>query len=278
MNMIDPIQVIAVTGGKGGVGKTTVSANLAASMSRQGHSVMLMDADLGLANVDVLMGLHPKYNLSHVLEGQCSLEDVIIEGPDDILIVPAASGIQKMSDLSEMQHAELIRAFSDLNYDIDTLIIDTAAGISDGVTSFCKAAQEVLVVICDQPASLTDCYGLIKILNRDHGVDRFRVLSNMVGSEQEGIDLYQRLLSVTDRFLDIEIQYAGHIPNDQMMRRAAQKQTLISSAYPTSRAAQAYERLAHQVGQWLVPDQPSGRLEFFFERLVGQPVMEEALA
>ncbi|MGV6859160.1 MAG: MinD/ParA family ATP-binding protein [bacterium] len=278
MNMIDPIQVIAVTGGKGGVGKTTVSANLAASMSRQGHSVMLMDADLGLANVDVLMGLHPKHNLSHVLDGECQLEDVVMEGPEDVLVVPAASGVQKMSDLNEVQHAELIRAFSELDHDIDTLIVDTAAGIGDSVTRFCTAAQEVLVVICDQPASLTDCYGLIKVLNRDHGVNRFRVLSNMVDSGQEGIDLYRRLLSVTDRFLDIEIQYAGCIPNDPMMRRATQKQSLISSAYPRAKASQAYEKLAQQVGQWLIPDQPSGKLEFFFERLVGQPEMEEALA
>ncbi len=278
MNMIDPIQVIAVTGGKGGVGKTTVSANLAVNMAKQGHSVMLMDADLGLANVDVLMGLHPKYNLSHVLEGKCTLDDVVLTGPDNLLIVPAASGMQKMSDLNETQHAALIRAFSELSYDIDTLIIDTAAGISDGVTSFCKAAQEVLVVICDQPASLTDCYGLIKVLNRDHGLNRFHVLSNMVNSDQEGSDLYQRLLNVTDRFLDIDIQYAGYIPNDPMMRRAAQKQALISNAYPSSKASLAYGHLAQKVNSWLITDQPTGRLEFFFERLVGRPAFEEVTA
>lgn len=278
MSNMNPIQVIAVTGGKGGVGKTTVSANLAASMAKRGHKVMLLDADLGLANVDVLMGLHPKYNLSHVLDGEKTLEEIIIEGPENILIVPASSGIQKMSSLNEAEHAGLIQAFSNLDRDIDTLIIDTAAGISDGVTSFCMAAQEVLVVLCDQPASFTDCYGLIKVLNQRHGVQNFRVLSNMVGSAEEGHELFEHLLSVTDRFLTINIQYAGHIPLDNMMRRASQSQKLISLSYPTSKAADAYRTLAVNVENWLLPDQPSGRLEFFIERLVGRQTMTGAPA
>lgn len=278
MSNTNPIQVIAVTGGKGGVGKTTVSANLAVSMAQRGHNVMLLDADLGLANVDVLMGLHPKYNLSHVLEGEKTLEEIIIDGPENVAIVPASSGVQKMSSLSEAEHAGLIRAFSELRRDIDTLIIDTAAGISDGVTSFCTAAQEVLVVLCDQPASFTDCYGLIKILNQRHGVENFRVLSNMVGSAEEGLELFEHLVSVTDRFLDINIQYAGFVPQDNMMRRASQSQKLISLSYPTSKAAEAYRTLAAGVENWLLPGQPSGRLEFFIERLVGQQEMTGAPA
>jgi len=177
-----PVQVIAVTGGKGGVGKTNVSVNLALALADLGRRVMLMDADLGLANVDVLLGLSAKRTLEDVISGECELRDVLLQGPGGIRIVPAASGIQSMVQLSPMQHAGLIQAFSDISDNLDVLIIDTAAGIGDGVVSFVRAAQEVLVVVCDEPTSITDAYALIKLLNRDHGMNRFRVLANMATS------------------------------------------------------------------------------------------------
>ncbi|MFV2058815.1 MAG: AAA family ATPase, partial [Thiohalomonadales bacterium] len=152
MNEGPAVRVIAVTSGKGGVGKTSISVNLATSFASGGKNVMLMDADLGLANVDIMLGLYPQYNLSHVISGECSLDEAIMSGPKGLQIIPASSGLKHMSELQPVQHAGLIRAFSTLQAQVDVLIVDTAAGIADSVVSFAKAAQEVIVVVCDEPA------------------------------------------------------------------------------------------------------------------------------
>jgi len=149
-----PVQVIAVTGGKGGVGKTNVSVNLSLALAELGRRVMLLDADLGLANVDVLLGLTPKRTLADVIEGRCELRDVMLQGPGGVRIVPAASGTQSMVHLAPAQHAGLIQAFSEVGDNLDVLVIDTAAGIGDSVVSFVRAAQEVLLVVCDEPTSI----------------------------------------------------------------------------------------------------------------------------
>ena len=190
-----PVQVIAVTGGKGGVGKTNVSVNLALALADLGRRVMLMDADLGLANIDVLLGLSAKKTLADVITGECDLRDVLIQGPGGIRIVPAASGAQMMVQLSAAQHAGLIQAFSDISDNLDVLVVDTAAGIGDSVVSFVRAAQEVIVVVCDEPTSITSAYALIKLLNRDFGMNRFRILANMTHSPQEGRNLFAKLTS-----------------------------------------------------------------------------------
>ena len=201
-----PVRVIAVTSGKGGVGKTNVSVNLAVALADSGREVMLMDADLGLANVDVLLGLHPAYDLSHVIKGERTLEEVIVPGPSGLKIVPATSGTKHMAELSPAEHAGVIRAFSELNQDLDVLVVDTAAGISDSVTSFTRASQEIVVVVCDEPASITDAYALIKLLSREYGLERFRVLSNMTRSAQEGRDLFNKISRVTHRYLDVTLE------------------------------------------------------------------------
>jgi flagellar biosynthesis protein FlhG len=263
-----PVQVIAVTGGKGGVGKTNISVNLALSMVGEGKEVMLMDADLGLANVDVLLGLKPAYNLSHVVSGQHTLEEVLVEGPGGLKIIPAASGIQMMSELSAAEHAGVIRAFSDLSFALDALVVDTAAGISDSVVSFSRAAQEVVVVVCDEPASLTDAYALIKVLNQDHGVRRFHVLSNMSHSAQEGREMFAKLAGVADRFLDVTLNYMGTVPYDEYLIKAVKKQRPVVDAYPRSRSAMAFKNLAQKADKWPKPSMAAGHLEFFVERLI----------
>ncbi|HLV19146.1 MAG TPA: flagellar synthesis regulator FleN [Pseudomonas sp.] len=271
MGSLHPVQVIAVTGGKGGVGKTSVAVNLSLALADLGRRVMLLDADLGLANVDVMLGLAPKRNLADVIEGECELRDVIIPGPGGIRIVPASSGAASMVRLSTQQHAGLIQAFSDISDSIDVLIIDTAAGIGDGVTSFVRAAQEVLLVVTDEPTSITDAYALIKLLNRDYGLSRFRVLANMTQSPEEGRNLYAKLTKVTERFLDVALQYVGAIPADELVRKAVQKQRAVYEAYPRSRCAQAYRAIAQKVDSWPLPANPRGHLEFFVERLVNRP-------
>jgi flagellar biosynthesis protein FlhG len=278
----NPVRVIAVTSGKGGVGKTNVSVNLAVAFAALGREVMLLDADLGLANVDVLLGLSPRYNLSHVLAGQCGLEDILVDGPGGIRIVPAASGIQRMAGLTAAEHAGLIHAFATLPGPLDVLIVDTAAGISDSVIRFTCASQEVIVVVCDEPASLTDAYALIKVLSRDHARGRFRILANMARNEAEGRDLYTRLVRVTDRFLDVTLDYAGTVPYDEYLKRAVQRQRAVVEAYPASRAATAFKKLAQLADKWPVAEQPAGHLQFFWERMVtggsGPPSAEAAAA
>lgn len=263
-----PVQVIAVTGGKGGIGKTNVSVNLSLALAEMGRRVVLLDADLGLANVDVLLGLKHKATLADVLEGKCDLRDVLVTGPGGVRIVPAASGAANMVSLNHQQHAGLIQAFSEIGDNIDVLIVDTAAGIGDSVVSFVRAAQEVLVVVCDEPTSITDAYALIKLLNRDYGMTRFRVLANMVGTPQEGRMVFAKLAKVTDRFLDVALQYVGAIPFDEAVRKSVQKQRAVFEAFPRSKASLAIRAIAQKVDAWPLPANPRGHLEFFVERLV----------
>jgi ATPases involved in chromosome partitioning len=269
MNRPRPVRVLAVASGKGGVGKTNVSVNLAVALAHMGRKVLVFDADLGLANVDVMLGLHPQYNLSHVLSGERSLEEILVEGPAGVRIIPASSGIQRMAELSPAEHAGMIRAFSELSSDVDVLLVDTAAGISDSVVSFSKAAQEVIVVVCDEPASITDAYALIKLLNKEHNVRRFRVLANMAHSPQEGRELFAKIVRVTDRFLDdVVLDFMGSVPYDEYLRKAVQKQRPVVEAYPRSKAAQAFTGLAKKADAWPMPTAAGGYLEFFVERLV----------
>jgi flagellar biosynthesis protein FlhG len=270
MNQSKLIKVMAVTGGKGGVGKTNVSLNLAISLAKQGKRVLVLDADLGLANCDVLLGLRVDKNLSHVLRGECTLDDILVTGPHGVKIAPATSGSQSMAELGSTEHAGLIRAFSELRTDIEVLIVDTAAGISDMVMSFSRAAQDVLVVVCDEPTSLTDAYALIKILNREHGVFKFKIVANMVRSEKEGKELFSKLSKVTGRFLDVALELVGIIPFDENIRKSVRKQAAIVDAYPSSPAALAITSLAQKSMTWPIPAQPGGHLEFFIEQLVSR--------
>lgn len=272
-----PVQVIAVASGKGGVGKTNVSVNLAAAQARRGRKVWLLDADLGLANIDVLLGLSPRRNLSHVLAGDCDLDDIIIDGPAGIRIIPAASGVQDMTTLPPEACGGLINAFSEVAGSADLLIVDTAAGISSAVTLFARAAHQALIVVCDEPASLTDAYALVKVLSRDYGIERAQVLSNMVKSAAEGRALYRKLARVADRYLDITLHYAGHVPYDDFLRRALQQQQPVVTAFPDCRATEAFKNLAKQADTWGVPAGAGGHLEFFLERVVGaEPEQAEA--
>ena len=263
-----PVRVVAISSGKGGVGKTNVSVNLAMSMAETGKDVLIMDADLGLANIDVLLGLQPAANLHDVITGKATLEEVVVDGPGGIKIIPAASGIQNMAELTPAQHAGVIRAFSELSFNVDTLLVDTAAGIADSVVSFTRAAQDVVVVVCDEPASITDAYALIKLLNREHGVFRFRVLVNMASSAQQAREVYEKITKVTDRFLDVALDYMGHVPRDDYLIKAVRKQRAVVEAFPRSRAATAFRTIVDRVNKWPIPHAAGGHLEFFVERLV----------
>lgn len=268
MSHIRPVQVIAISGGKGGVGKSNISVNLGVALAELRRRVVLLDADLGLANIDVLLGIKATHTLADVLAGTHSLRDVLVTGPAGLKIVPASSGVQRMASLTPAEHAGLIHAFNDLSDQVDILLIDTAAGISDTVVSFVRAANEVIIVVCDEPSSITDAYALIKLLNKEYDLQRFRVVANMTRSTQEGIQMFNKLNGVCERFLDVTLQYVGHVPFDENVRKAVQRQKALVEFAPTSKAAVAIRALAKTVDQWPLPHGPTGRLEFFVERLL----------
>lgn len=263
-----PTRVIAVTSGKGGVGKTMVSINLSVALAQAGQRVTLLDADLGLANADVLLGLSPKLTLEDVLNGQCGLQDILLEGPSGIKLVPASSGVQKMVELADGERAGLMQAFSGLDEITDVLVIDTAAGIATNALQFCEASQEIIVVVCNEPASITDAYATIKVLHQQNGRDRFRILVNQVADKAEAENLFKNLVGVTDRFLDVTLQFCGHVGYDRQISVAGRKRQAIVESNPSAQAAIDLKKIANNVDKWPIPIEASGKLEFFLERMI----------
>ncbi len=274
----EPLKIIAVSSGKGGVGKTNVSVNLALSMAKQKKEVLLLDADLGLGNIDVLLGLNTEYDLSHVISGERKLEEIIVEGPSNIKIISASSGINKMANLAPAEQAGLINAFSELGNAVDVLIVDTGTGISATVVNFCKASQDVIVVVHDEPASLSDAYAFIKVMNRHHNISRFHVLANMTHDVHEGHNLFKKLSKATDRSLDVILTFVGAVPYDEKLRKSIQHQRAVVEAFPRSPSALAFKRITRQIDNWEQKGTKStGQLKFFVERMIQSDLMHSAV-
>lgn len=263
-----PLRVIAVTGGKGGIGKTTISVNLAIAFARLKKKVLLFDADLGLANVDVMLGLHPEKNIHDFLSGQCDLRDICMQGPHGIKIIPSTSGIQEMADLNSAQTIELIRSFSSLTDTVDIMIVDLASGISSQVIDFTHAAQDVLMVVCNDPASLMDSYAMIKVLHQKYNRNRFGIIVNKVKSPYEGHDVFNKFQAATAKFINVSMHYLGHIPQDDFIGMAARERVAIVDQFPQSQAALAFHQLCQGINRWQNDMPLTGGIQFFFERLV----------
>lgn len=263
------MQVIAVTGGKGGVGKTNIAVNLAVSMSMEGLDVMLFDADLGLANVDVVLGMQPKHTLADVVTGDRTLADVVVDGPEGLRVIPAASGVAKMVEMQSGDQETLIRQLSDQLLPPDVLIVDTGAGIDQTVQTFVAACQTAVLVVCDEPASLTDAYALMKVLRAKKDLRRFEILANQVDNPLQGKQLFERIANVCDRYLDVELGYLGAIPTDMYLRRAVQERRALVSAYPRSPAATAIRDAGRRLNRQAPRSQSSG-VGFFVEQLLSQ--------
>jgi flagellar biosynthesis protein FlhG len=264
------VRVVAVTSGKGGVGKTNVTANLAVALAHMGRRVMVLDADLGLGNLDVLLGLAPPYSLADVLEGRRKLSEALVSGPGGITILPAGSGFQELTALNQVQMQELQTELEECEEKTDILLIDTGAGIGRNVTFFATTAQEIIVVVSPEPTSITDAYALMKVLSTQHRERRFRLLVTMTRSPSDGVEVYRKLSLVTGRFLDISIDFIGSIPFDPRLPEAVCRQRALVELYPQSAAGQAFLRLAQDVGRWPLPDGPKGGLQFFYRSLLGK--------
>jgi flagellar biosynthesis protein FlhG len=263
-----PVRVIAVAGGKGGSGKTSIAVNLAWSLAEQGQRTLLLDADLGMANVDVLLGLEPRHTLLEVINHQLPLEEIIHNVTANLMVIPAASGVSQLTRLGARECAGLVHAFSDLKQPLDALVIDTATGLSDCVASFCRASTEVLVVVTNEPAGMRDSVAQIRMLSTDYGIARFHVLTNRVDSFAEGKTLFRELLQHFSDEHDCMLSHAGSIPADEHLHQAALAYRPVVAASPRSRSAMALKNLARQVSAWPCPAGASGHLEFFVERLI----------
>ena len=240
-------KIITVTSGKGGVGKTSIVSNLAIAIKKTGHHVLVIDADLGLSNIDVLLNIAPKYNFQHVINGEKTIQDILIDGPYGIKILPASSGVQELTVLDEFQRTKIVEAFESLKDGVDMFIIDTAAGISENVTFFCLAAQEIVIVTSPEPTAITDAYALIKVLSTKYQKTKFNVLVNSVKNNKEASDIFKRFSLATERFLKIIPNYLGFIPYDESVQKAAKKQMAFVDLFPKCLAAKEIFNVASKL-------------------------------
>jgi flagellar biosynthesis protein FlhG len=263
-----PLRTLTVSSGKGGVGKTSVVVNLGLALARLGRKVMIIDADLGLANVDVVLGLNPAYTIGDVLSGHKTIQEVLVEGPGGMQILPAASGVSELSNLSSDDKLMILQELDTFETMADLVLIDTSAGISDTVLYFNLAAQDRLIVVTGEPTSLTDAYALIKVLYTQHQERRFKLVVNNVKNEAEAKSVFRKLSMAADHFLGgLSIDYMGFIPSDPSVSRAVIQQRALMEAFPGSPAAKSIEQLAKNFLRTPV-DQAGGNIKFFWRRLV----------
>lgn len=261
-------RVISFTSGKGGVGKTSSVVNLGIALAREGRSVLLLDADLGLANLDVMLGLKPRWTLLDVLEGRRSLQEILLTGPEGMMVIPAASGVESICTLSGAQRLQLLEAVEEIASDFDYLLIDTQAGIGSEVMYFNTAAGEIVCIINGEPTSLTDAYAMIKLLSRNYGERSISILVNNVEDERRAKEAFARLSGSVDRFLHVELKYLGFVPTDSAAREAIRSQSPVTQIFPSSPAALGYARVARALDERFLERRVKGGLQFFFKQLL----------
>lgn len=272
-----PPRVVSVTSGKGGVGKTNIVGSLAVSLSRLGRRVMVLDADLGLANIDIIFGIHPVHNISHVLRGEKALSEIIVDGPAGVRIIPAGSGFINLTHLTEGQKLSLLSEFETLGDDLDELLIDTGAGISRNVIYFNLAADDCVIVATAEPTSITDAYAMMKVMATDHGTKYFKLLVNMVKDAREAKAVYANISQVTDRFLnDVVIEYIGHVPGDDLVAKAVRRRKCVAELFPGAEFSKMMDKIAKQIISWPRGTESDGNIKFFLKRYIDYRVVEAA--
>ena len=240
-------RTIAIASGKGGVGKSNLAANLAVALGERGAKVLLVDADLAQASLDLLLGLHPRFDLQHVLAGERTLEDILVHGPQGVRLIPASSGVPDLADLDDYRRECLLRGLGTLSPGADLILIDTASGVSRTVTSFCLAADEVLVVTTPEMPAFSDAYSLIKVLHALGVARPPRLLVNMAGTAEEAEETSHRIRLVARRFLSLDLEAWGYVPFDPAVARAVRLQEPVVKAFPHAPASIAYRALAERL-------------------------------
>jgi flagellar biosynthesis protein FlhG len=258
------VRTLAIASGKGGVGKSNLAANLAVALGERGARVLLLDADFAQANLDLLLGLHPRFDLQHVVSGEKTLEEIVVPGPNGVRLVPASSGSPELAELDDFTRECLLRNIGLLDDEVDLVLIDTATGVSQHVTSFCRSADDVLVICTPELPAFSDAYGLIKLLHAQGLARAPHLLVNQAGSAEEAEETAHRIRLVARRFLHLELEYWGAVPFDAAVPRAVRLQEPVVTAFPNSPAAAAYRALAERL--WPSPD-PDERVHPHPERL-----------
>jgi flagellar biosynthesis protein FlhG len=260
--------VLAISSGKGGVGKTNVVANLGLALARRGKRILVLDADLGLANIDILLGLTPRFTLEHFLAGHKKLQDILLPGPEGLLILPAGSGVPELVDLDETQKICLLNEMDQLSQHIDWLLIDTGAGISTNVLYFNLAAQESIILVTPEPTSITDAYALIKILATRHQKKNFLILINAAAEEGEAKEVFRKISLVADRFLSsVSLDYLGFIPFDKHIPLAVKKQQALLELFPHSPAGKSFTDLSRLLTDRPFRNRNEGNVQFFWKQV-----------
>ena len=261
-------RVIAITSGKGGVGKTSIVGNIGYAFTKLGKKVLILDADLGLGNLDVLLGLAPKYNLSHVIMGEKTIDEILVEGPGKMSILPASSGIQELTHLNKDQKIQILTQLDRLVDRVDVLFIDTAAGISSNVMDFNATAQEVVVVVSPEPTSITDAYALMKVLSLKYSGKACKLIVNMVRQPEEGREVFRQLQLVTDRFLDITIEYLGYVLFDDKVAKGVKSQKIVSELFPDTQASRCFTDISRKISNMSPVSIPESGSNLFWRHLV----------
>ena len=267
-------QIIGIASGKGGVGKTTVSANLAIALASLGKKGMIFDADLGLANAQLALGCRAPYNFSHVMSGEKTLQEIIVEGPMGVKLVPGGSGIQHMASLNQAETAGIIQSFSEIDEELDYFIVDLAAGLSDTVMTFLSACQHRFIVLKNEPSSIADAYATIKVMIQDYDLDGISLIPNGVNSQAEGERLFGSINAVIQNFLGRQVNYLHSIGQDEMVLRSIKASQPLLTFAPASTATRNFISLAKLVIAIEPEMSLTGGMQFFVERLASQQLSQ----
>jgi flagellar biosynthesis protein FlhG len=262
-------RVISITSGKGGVGKTTLVSNVALQLAKENRRVLILDGDLGMANVDIMFNVRAKKTIQDVITGECGIRDILVEVAPNVTLIPGGSGVFDLQALSVFEKQAMLHEVSGLGSEFDVMLVDTAPGIADNVLYLNSAAQEICVVVTPEPSSLADSYALIKVLNQRFRENRFSVICNQVKDEADGLRLFEKLDEVAHKFLYVSLEYKASIPSDPNLRQATRAQQLVTRAFPDSVSSQAIRKLAQRFKGYEPAPECKGGLQFFWEQMVG---------
>lgn len=266
-------RVIVVSSGKGGVGKSTLALNVSINLCARGQRVLLMDADMGMANIDIMLGLVPKYNIQHVVQGKKGIKDIIISGPEGLSIIPGSSGMVELANLPTSELKKIMVELGKLDGEYDYLVIDTGAGISQNVLTFLLAADDVIIITTPEPPALTDAYGVVKAIARESGGKNLYLVVNRVNDNAEGITVADKFKLVCSKFLDLDIRILGHVVNDPLVGEGIRSQQAFSRMFPYNVAAKNIYDIAGNLinaspRTGIPAESYSGGIRKFFRKIV----------